>query len=333
MKANGFTEIIIEGSDNNPAFSRETLQSFERGAEKRFILFTGEGTPRRRNLILNVFNGNFDKLPGNMRDVLQRKFGEEKNKKGSICWVIGITGAGAEGISLKCCRSVHIMEPYWNTVRLEQVKGRAIRICSHKDLPYDERTVELYTYYTTFSDQQLAENKINETIVNADKSITSDNNVLIISKNKDKINNAILTIMKESAVDCALNAGENEKVTCLEIEGPPDQYLFDPNLEVDKALTAMTFKEVVSAPAKKTSGVLERIFGMSNAPVSERVVRVGQIRLKSGDIYLVHEKEDSGGSVVNLYHQNDNKLQNPVGRAQVDIVTGKIFGVRLYSSE
>ena len=46
------------------------------------------------------------------------------------------------------------MEPYWNNVRLNQVKGRAVRICSHTDLPYAERDVEIYTYYSIFSDRQ-----------------------------------------------------------------------------------------------------------------------------------------------------------------------------------
>ena len=38
------------------------------------------------------------------------------------------TKTGAEGIDLKNVRQVHIVEPYWNPVRLKQVKGRAIRV-------------------------------------------------------------------------------------------------------------------------------------------------------------------------------------------------------------
>ena len=49
--------------------------------------------------------------------------------------------------------------------------------------------------------------------------------------------------MKESAVDCQLNRGENEPIKCLRIDGHPDQYLFDPDLEVDKLITSITFKE------------------------------------------------------------------------------------------
>ena len=42
---------------------------------------------------------------------------------GEIIKVIMITAAGAEGISLKNTRYVHIMEPYWHPVRTDQVIG------------------------------------------------------------------------------------------------------------------------------------------------------------------------------------------------------------------
>ena len=171
LQANGFVEIEIEGEANNMRFSDKTIASLKKD-EKRFIFLTGEGLREKRSLILNIFNGQFDKLPEKIRTVLEDKYinmnslnkeqKEQKEKegyidrniKGKLCNIIGITGAGAEGISLKCCRSVHIMEPYWNKVRSDQVKGRAIRICSHQDLPYEERDVEIYTYYTVFSAEQ-----------------------------------------------------------------------------------------------------------------------------------------------------------------------------------
>ena len=70
-----------------------------------------------------------------------------------------ISSSGAEGISLTGVRQVHIMEPYWNFIRMDQVFGRAIRMKSHigsdrdKDsnllpplLPEDKRNVEQYLY-------------------------------------------------------------------------------------------------------------------------------------------------------------------------------------------
>ena len=46
-----------------------------------------------------------------------------------------ISSAGAEGISLTGVRQVHIMEPFWNFIRIGQVFGRAIRMGSHLDCP------------------------------------------------------------------------------------------------------------------------------------------------------------------------------------------------------
>jgi hypothetical protein len=276
-----------------------------------------------------------------MRDILQRKFGEKRNKEGDICWVIGITGAGAEGISLKCCRSVHIMEPYWNNVRLDQVKGRAIRICSHKDLPFDDRTVDLYTYYTIFSQEQLEKNKIDTTIFNADKytfvdeetkltrtiPVTSDQNVFLISSKKDKVNKAILTVMKESAVDCKLNSGENDSVKCLRIGGRPDLYMFDPDLAEDKIQTLLYFKQATSEPVE-SSGAIEKALG-APAPMAGSDTRaVGRLRFK-GIIYFFLEKKGSGGSIINLYEEGDTSLEKVVGEARVEINTGKIYNIKL----
>ena len=55
------------------------------------------------------------------------------------------------GIDLKNVRWVHITEPYWHPVRIEQVIGRARRICSHDELNEEERTVEVFIYLMEFS--------------------------------------------------------------------------------------------------------------------------------------------------------------------------------------
>jgi hypothetical protein len=62
------------------------------------------------------------------------------------CNVFMITSAGAEGIDLKGVKHVHIMEPYWNPVRTEQVIGRARRICSHASLPKEDQIVNVHYY-------------------------------------------------------------------------------------------------------------------------------------------------------------------------------------------
>jgi len=336
LKANRYVEIKIEGGDASPYFSEETEASFRKGPaakEKRFITFTGEGSKDRRSLILNLFNGNLSKLPTEMRKVLEESgYNERFNQYGDICWVIGITGAGAEGISLKNCRSVHIMEPYWNNVRLDQVKGRAIRICSHKDLPFEEREVELYTYYTIFSEEQKRGNKIDVTIRDADKDritnrlMTSDENVFYVSERKDKINQELLTIMKESAVDCDLNTADNIGVQCLQINGRPDQYIFDPNLQVDISITGIEFEDKKSVPIEKDD-VAERIareLGTSIRTSSE-IVNVPVCTFQ-GVRYSLQSKPGAGGLAFNMYRMEDTDFRNKVGEVGINPATGNFNG-------
>ena len=81
------------------------------------------------------------------------------NIRGDIIKVITTTKKGAEGISIYNIRQVHIIEPYWNPVRLEQVKGRAIRTGSHLSLPLEDRNVELYLYLSKLTTDQLKADK------------------------------------------------------------------------------------------------------------------------------------------------------------------------------
>jgi hypothetical protein len=347
LQANGFVEIEIEGgdfltkaakgaSDNKLRFSKATIESLRKGpdaGEKRFMFLTGEGLREKRTLLLNIFNGAFDKIPEEMRVVLEESgYGERKNMYGEICWVFGITGAGAEGISLKCCRSVHIMEPYWNKVRLDQVKGRAIRICSHQDLPFKERDVEIYTYYTVFSAEQKNLNKIDVTIRQTDEDETSDEKVFNVGVKKDKINQELLDLMKETAMDCGLNAADNDGVQCFEVLGRPDQYLFDPNLEVDKMLTSIEIKEVVreKADVTDTEKVIQRELGAKSAPKSDKeIAQVVQLSRAPGvpkEEFIIFPKKGLGGMVFNIYERIDDRLERPIGELAKNPATGTFKG-------
>ncbi len=350
LKANGFSEIVIQGSDLDPEFSPETIESFQqRPNEKRFILFTGEGTRERRGLILNVFNGNYDKLPEKMRRVLLpteediqaqanaveaagnngyvQKADEyaDKNKYGKICWVIGITGAGAEGISLKCCRSVHIMEPYWNNVRLDQVKGRAIRICSHMDLPYAQRNVEIYTYISCFSREQLqSADKIDFSIKQSDDDMTSDEKVYDVSVRKDAINQKLLDLMKQVSTDCDLNAADNGEISCFRIDGRPDQYMFDPVLGDDIISTSMETLEVktgldevidAAAVVEKKTGEVKQTTATTQVPVIE----LDDVQ------YMLREVPRSGGLEFYLHLTTDTRMMKPVGTISRDPIDPESF--------
>jgi hypothetical protein len=341
LKANGYVEIEIEGTERAPVFSQKTIESLRKGPEakeKRFIMFTGEGSKEQRTLVLNIFNGQFDKLPSEMGSVLiDSGYDKEKNIYGDICWVIGITGAGAEGISLKCCRTVHIMEPYWNNVRLDQVKGRAIRICSHKDLPFEHRKVAIFTYITRFSKEQLKGNTIDQTIKNSDMDRfadppvlrTSDENIREVSVRKDKINHELLEVMKESAVDCRMNASDNQNVKCLVVNGKADKYMFDPNLDVDIQISGIELTE-----RKQDSDVTyalpdDKSAQPEQAPTKDTgMTEIDVIKIK-GVQYAIRRKRQASGTIYQLFSMDDDIFQRPLGTIQKDPVEGRYFGPQL----
>lgn len=87
---------------------------------------------------------------------VQKEFNSVDNKYGQKIVLLLATESGAEGISLKHVRQVHVFEPFWNEVRIAQVVGRARRVNSHAGLPENQRNVSVFNYISTFSKQQLA---------------------------------------------------------------------------------------------------------------------------------------------------------------------------------
>uniref|UniRef100_A0A6C0KZB9 Helicase ATP-binding domain-containing protein n=1 Tax=viral metagenome TaxID=1070528 RepID=A0A6C0KZB9_9ZZZZ len=215
----------------------------ENANKKRYIAYTGDEKAEKRDLLKNIFNTNWKKVPAALAETIQKAFGDS-NVKGEIAQLFMITQSGAEGISLESVRQVHLMEPYWNYVRLEQVKGRAIRICSHTKLPFAERTVEVFTYISKFGEAQKRERRVDETLLIKDGGLTTDQSILSISQDKRKLADSLADAMKRAAVDCELNATENGPLACYRFQKPSNELLFHPNLEQDLSDSAAKTRRV-----------------------------------------------------------------------------------------
>ena len=135
-----------------------------------------------------MVTGNSILSPDNKREI--NAITDVKNKDGTIIKVVLISGAGAEGIDFKFIRQVHILEPYFNLNRIEQVIGRAIRNLGHKDLKFSQRNVQIFMHAT------ILENPEVESI---------DLYVYRIAEGKAKKQGIVTRILKETAVDCILN--------------------------------------------------------------------------------------------------------------------------------
>lgn len=142
----------------------------------------------------------------NAKDEIKEIFNRSDNLYGNKLKIILGSPAIKEGISLKAVRTVHILEPYWNQSRLDQVIGRANRFCSHIGLPEEERNVKVYVYVSVSPDKEKQE-------------ITVDEYVKKLSETKNKIIKQFEKAIIEAAVDCRLNKNANEmegdEINCL----------------------------------------------------------------------------------------------------------------------
>ena len=172
-----------------------------------YALYTGTETHEEREIIRNIYNGDWDFVPTNIAEQLRIK--SNNNNTGDIIKVLMITSSGSEGINLRNTRFVHIMEPYWHPVRLEQVIGRARRICSHKNLPQALQTVEVFVYLMVFTAEQLDSDDAIE-LKRKDLSkiekvpVTSDQLLYEISEIKGNLTRQLTDSIKESSFDCQL---------------------------------------------------------------------------------------------------------------------------------
>ena len=140
---------------------------------KRFALWTGD-----------------ERL--SMKEEIKFTFNKKENFNGSKIKILLGTPSIKEGVSLLRVEQVHILEPYWNMSRLLQIIGRAIRFCSHKDLPSAKRQVEVFLYLATYSGVE-----------------TVDQKIWSMAKRKHILIEQFETAMKEVAIDCKLFYNKN----------------------------------------------------------------------------------------------------------------------------
>ena len=231
------------------------------------------------------FHGGIEK---DVRKLNKEIFNKSENKYGKYCKIIMISPAGAEGINLNNVRQVHITEPYWNEVRIEQVIGRALRFCQHKDLPLDERKVDVFRYK----------------MVRKSSKETTDEKMESISRKKNNLLLSFMEAVKEAAVDCELFKAHNmmgSKYKCFQFN---EDSLFEKPV-------GPAFQNKLEYDQKIDNG--------SNAKDSSR------IKIKVRKIKAVQRIDDTSFSKENNYwfYEDsgvvyDYELNFPVGKIDKD---------------
>jgi hypothetical protein len=148
------------------------------------------------------------------REQYKRIFNSDENKTGKLIRIIIGSPITSEGITFKAVRQVHILEPYWNMSKINQIVGRAVRNYSHHSLEPDQRTVEIYKYVSIYS----------KMLDSRDIGISNffiDKEKYILSEEKDRSNKVIERQLKEISFDCEFNISRNT-ITDVGIDGSPE---------------------------------------------------------------------------------------------------------------
>jgi hypothetical protein len=244
----------------------------------KYALYTGTEDAEEKEIVRNIFNNDFTTVPSTIRKYFDAS---ADNRRGDIIQILMITASGSEGINLRNVRHVHIMEPYWNAVRIEQVVGRARRICSHEELPEDEKNVKVYQYLSVFSEEQQGSKDAKFlSVKKADKGKTTDQSLFDISKKKEEISRELLEAVKKTSIDCKIHAKTPaQKQLCFNFVGESN-YSYVPNIDEDE-----TEKEMASAIATK-----QTIFKALKGPNDEDLI----VSMDTQNVYYNDPKTRSG---------------------------------------
>ena len=131
------------------------------------------------------------------REKIKKIFNDYNNKDGNMIKILLGSPSTKEGISLLRVNQVHVLEPHWNLSRIKQIVGRAIRFCSHKDLPENKRFVDVYIHLATHPTLKQS----------------VDEYIWSIAKRKYKLIKTFEIALKEVAIDCNLFKKRNSLPT------------------------------------------------------------------------------------------------------------------------
>jgi hypothetical protein len=146
----------------------------------RFVLWSGDSKKEMAgNLLLSKFNAS------------DNKYGEEIK-------IMIATRVAGQGVSLMNVRQVHILEPHWNEAKIKQAIGRASRVCSHGSLPFEQRNVDVFRYFSEYNEHHTS------------KYLTTDSELGMISTRKNYLISKVEDIMREMSVDCNLNSSSGK---------------------------------------------------------------------------------------------------------------------------
>jgi hypothetical protein len=195
-----------------------------------------------------------------------------QNVNGKNIKVILITRTGSEGIDFKNIRQVHILDPWYNMNRNEQIIGRAVRNFSHRDLEFEKRNVMIF---------------LHSTLLNDTDDETSDMYMYRISELKAIIMGRVSRVMKENAIDCNINSqqkGFTRAIMSKHLTVPITQILSDGIILDDYKVGDVPYSSICDYMGNcyykcKPNNIHKELFGSDISSYGNSYVETNMMRL------------------------------------------------------
>lgn len=161
---------------NGVQLLKDTSGEIARGSKGKYVLFTSDisDIEIRRTLI---------------------QLKKPENADGSQIRIVIASPKVSEGVDFRFVRQVHVLDPWFNMSRLEQVIGRGTRTCSHSMLPFEQQNCTVYLHVCRYPDSE--QETVDEYIY---RNYVEDKAVRIAK---------VKRIVMESAMDCDLQMSIN----------------------------------------------------------------------------------------------------------------------------
>jgi hypothetical protein len=222
------------------------------------------------------------------REINKNIFNLSDNKYGKYCKIILLSKTDIESFKLYNIRQIHIIEPNLNEIIIEKIINSIINICHHKDLPVNERIVEIYKYI----------------MIHSKNILTTDQIIDKIAKDKYNILLSFINIVKEVAIDCELFKNHNMinyKYKCFNFN---QDTLFD-------SIIGPAYKLNIDTDSKLNNGLNDINSKILRIKVRKikAVIKISEDIYSEEKYYLYHDK-------TNIVYDLD--LHFPIGKLDKD---------------
>lgn len=251
-----------------------------KNSNDKYVVLDSSISPLNKQRIMSIFN-------------------DKKNAYGKYIKVLVGSPVVSEGLSFKNIRQIHILEPYWNLSRIEQVIGRGVRLNSHRALQPVQRTCEIFLHAAV-----PAKN---------DASFSIDYLKYLMSSKKDKMVKNLEKLLRHIAIDCCLNKKRN-------LKNYKNDYTCASKCERDKNDYSTYY--LLSHDKELFNFILLKI---------KELFKIGYVYDAKFIVKYINSKTERDIKEKNIYHvinyiiENEVVFQNPLNRPSYLLPVGNYY--------